>query len=152
MRDVPERGPVLVIGYGNALRRDDGIGPWVARELAALGLPQVRVRSVHQLVPELAAELAEARLAVFIDARVEPGRKPVTLEKLVPSAAAAVFAHGGDPGAVLSLAAVYGRVPPAVLVGVAGQDFRLGDGLSDFAAANARQALRLVRDLVQSAD
>ena len=33
MRDVPERGPVLVIGYGNALRRDDGIGPWVAREL-----------------------------------------------------------------------------------------------------------------------
>jgi hydrogenase maturation protease len=150
MRDLPEAGVVLVVGYGNELRRDDGLGPWVARELAALGLPHVRVRALHQLVPELAAELTNARLVIFIDAHVEPCRERVTMEWLVPSGSPEVFAHGADPAAFLSLASIYGPVPSAVLVAVAGQDFRLGDGLSDFAAANARQALRLVRDLVHS--
>jgi hypothetical protein len=32
-----------VIGYGNTLRGDDGIGPAVAEAVAALGLPGVRV-------------------------------------------------------------------------------------------------------------
>jgi hydrogenase maturation protease len=150
MMDLPEPGAVLVIGYGNELRRDDGVGPWVARELAALGLPQVRVRTLHQLVPELAAELAEAQLAVFIDARVGPSRKRVTMARLVPSANPQVFGHWADPGALLTLASAYGQAPAAVLVSVTGQDFGLGEGLSGVAAANARRALRLAQNLIYS--
>ncbi len=150
MKDLPERGVVLVIGYGNELRRDDGLGPQVARELAARDLPRVRVRTVHQLVPELAAELAEARLAVFIDARVGPNRKRVTIGRLLPSGPPEILAHWADPEALLALASVYGPAPQAVLVSVAGQDFGLGEGLSDFATANAQRALRLVRGLIRS--
>ena len=60
----------LVIGYGNTLRGDDGIGPAVAEAVAALGLPGVRVIVAHQLTPELAADLADAQLVVFVDAAV----------------------------------------------------------------------------------
>ena len=59
---------VLVIGYGNTLRGDDGIGPAVAGEIDRLAVPGVRVIVVHQLTPELAADLAACRRAVFIDA------------------------------------------------------------------------------------
>src|SRR5262245_61523511 len=133
MTSRPEPGVVLVIGYGNELRRDDGIGPSVARELAALGLPQVRVWTLHQLVPELAGKLPEGRLAVFIDARTGPSRKRVTMERLSPSADLEGFGHWADPGALLTLASVYGRAPAAVLVSVVGEDFGLGEGLSEFA-------------------
>jgi hypothetical protein len=120
----------------------------VARELAALGLPQVRVWTLHQLVPELAGELPEARLAVFIDARTGPSRKRVTMERLSPSADLEGFGHWADPGALLTLASVYGRAPAAVLVSVVGEDFGLGEGLSEFADTNARRALRLVQHLI----
>jgi hydrogenase maturation protease len=152
MTTLPEPGGVLVIGYGNELRRDDGVGPWVARQLVALGLPEVRVRILHQLVPELAAELAETRLAIFIDAQIGPSQEEaVALERLVPSENSEVLGHRVDPRALLTLASVYGRAPMAILVSVAGEDFGLGEGLSDFAAVNARRALCLVQNLIGQA-
>lgn len=58
---------VIVIGYGNTLRSDDGAGQQVAEIIVHWHLPQVRSISVHQLTPELAAPIAEAELAIFID-------------------------------------------------------------------------------------
>ena len=52
---------ILVIGYGNTLRRDDAVGCLIADEVACWQRPGVRSMSVAQLTPELAAELAAAR-------------------------------------------------------------------------------------------
>lgn len=57
----------LLIGLGNMLRGDDGVGPYLA-ERAAGQWPQLRVRGVHQMTPELSSDLAEARRVLFIDA------------------------------------------------------------------------------------
>ena len=46
----------LVIGYGNTLRSDDGVGVWIAGQLAVLHLPNVDVRTCHQLFPELSSD------------------------------------------------------------------------------------------------
>ena len=66
----------LVIGYGNRLRGDDGVGWEVASRLAA-AVPSeaAHILTVHQLTPELAEPVSEADLVIFIDAsRVgEPG-------------------------------------------------------------------------------
>jgi hypothetical protein len=56
----------LVIGYGNSLRGDDSIGIKVAQMVADWHLPKVRSLSSHQLTPELAAELAQVDLTIFI--------------------------------------------------------------------------------------
>jgi len=46
---------VLVIGYGNTLRGDDGLGQRAAEALAQRALPDgVEVLSCHQLTIELA--------------------------------------------------------------------------------------------------
>ncbi|HEY9173382.1 MAG TPA: hydrogenase maturation protease, partial [Verrucomicrobiae bacterium] len=52
---------LLVIGYGNTLRRDDGIGPKVAEAVAELNLPGVRSLACPQLTPELAEPIAHAK-------------------------------------------------------------------------------------------
>jgi hypothetical protein len=46
--------------------------------------------------------------------------------------------------------AVYGRAPEAWLVAVVGEDFALGECLSEWATANARRALRLLADAIGS--
>jgi hydrogenase maturation protease len=66
----------LVIGYGNRLRGDDGVGWEVASRLAA-AVPSeaAHILTVHQLTPELAELVSEADLVIFIDASHvgEPG-------------------------------------------------------------------------------
>ena len=53
---------LLVIGVGNPLREDDGVGWRLAEALAQAG---VEVHTCHQLLPELAAELGRVDLVLF---------------------------------------------------------------------------------------
>jgi hydrogenase maturation protease len=143
-------GGVLVIGYGNTLRGDDGIGPAVAGAVAGLGLPGVRVLVARQLTPELAADIADARLVVFVDAAAGP--EPVTAVRLGAAAGGPVMTHAADPRDLLALArAAYGRSPEAWLVTAAGADFGFRDGLSPTARENAREALGRVEGLIRGA-
>ena len=59
----------LVIGYGNELRGDDGLGPYIAARVEEQCLPHVRTLTVHQLTPELTAFLEDAfvALASYVD-------------------------------------------------------------------------------------
>lgn len=139
---------VLVIGYGNTLRGDDGIGPEVATALAALELPGVRAMAVPQLTPELAVELADARLAVFVDAAVDRGNG-VTVEFLVLDPLGHSLTHAADPRSLLALTlTVYGRLPPAWLVTAAGRDFGFMSGLSEAGRIHAVAAVARVRKLL----
>jgi len=113
--------PVLIIGYGNALRGDDGAGPEAGRRLEAL-LPRrwASVLAAQQLLPELAEPLSRVKLAIFIDAdcRLQPGRiRRRTLR--TPAHASANGPHAQGPEGILRLARqVYGRCPRALLYGV----------------------------------
>jgi hydrogenase maturation protease len=53
-------GEVLVIGYGNTLRRDDAVGPLSAEEVSRWGRPGVVPLDLAQLLPELAERLSRA--------------------------------------------------------------------------------------------
>jgi hydrogenase maturation protease len=131
---------VLVIGYGNPLRGDDGFGPLVVERLTDdARLAGACLLARHQLTPELAEDVARARLVAFVDARLEPGR-PGRLR--VERAAAAEGEAGGPsshhmgPDAVLALSdRVYGRAPPAVVVSVTAGSVEAGEGLTSAVAA-----------------
>ena len=63
---------MLIIGYGNPLRGDDGVG-WRVAEAAGTALPEgaATVLAVHQLTPELSAPISRAGRVVFVDAAAE---------------------------------------------------------------------------------
>ena len=142
-------GSVLLLGYGNELRGDDGAGPRVAREVASWRLPEVRVLTPHQLTPELAEPLAGASLAIFVDASLEGHPGGLWIRSLRPSPAAPTSSHGGDPGWLLALAArLFGHAPEAYLLAVPGVSFGLGEGLSRIAQLGVEEALRWIGDLL----
>jgi hydrogenase maturation protease len=83
---------VLIIGYGNPLRSDDGVG-WQAAELLTDDprLADAQILACHQLTPELAEDVSRAGFVVLIDASTEPG-VPGSVETRTTSTRAAFSA------------------------------------------------------------
>ena len=122
---------VLVIGYGNPLRGDDGVGCVIAEELAKrISDPDSKIQVVacHQLNPELAEPIAETRAVIFIDASVELEPGEVRVTTLAPDRfSPAAFAHSMKPSALLATASeLFGQAPPAKTVGIGAASFDTG--------------------------
>jgi hydrogenase maturation protease len=77
-------GSLLVIGYGNTLRSDDGVGQRVAEAVTALSLPDVKTVSCDLLTPEWADPISQAKQVIFVDASVDAARE-VQLRPLAPA-------------------------------------------------------------------
>ena len=108
---------MLVIGYGNELRQDDGVGPRVARIVAGWQRPDLEGIAVHQLTPELAERISQADRVMFVDAGHDNALVQARL--LEPDQAAPSWSHTCEPQSLLALAeALYGSRPNAWLMEV----------------------------------
>lgn len=141
----------LVIGYGNPLRGDDGVGWWVAEATAAC-LP-VEVLTTHQLTPELSATISKAKQLVFVDAAATgtPGQVNVLPLSVSDQAAiaSAFDSHLVLPDQLLGMAArLFGHAPEAYLVTIAGESFALSEELSPPVAAAVPEAVRRIAALL----
>jgi len=104
---------LLVIGYGNTLRGDDGVGPRVVEAVAAMHLPDVDTIVCQQLSPEHTAPISLARAVIFVDAAVDV-LNAVQLRPLEPGDTTQLMAHAADPRTMLALSRdVFGSVPSA---------------------------------------
>jgi hydrogenase maturation protease len=104
---------ILVIGYGNTLRGDDGVGSRVAEAVAAMNLPGVRTLVCPMLTPELADPISRAAKVIFVDAAVD-APKEVQWRRLEPNETSQLMAHAANPRTMLALARdVFGHVPEA---------------------------------------
>ena len=135
---------VLVIGYGNPGRRDDGLGPALAAEMEAQNLPGLDVDSDYQLTVEDSHAVAEHDLVVFADAALE-GREPYYFRPLEPrmnGPAGGVSSHGVEAEEVLALAGqLFAARVEAYVLGIRGYEFnRFEEGLSERAHANPQQS------------
>ncbi len=135
---------VLVIGYGNPLRRDDGVGPRVARHIARWRRPGVTARALHQLTPELAADLAAVSHALFVDAGSSLER--IETRRVEPRTQASSLAHTADPGRLLAWTqTLYGRRPEGCLLTIPIDDTDFGVCFSPLARQGLRAALAWTR-------
>ncbi|MBD2439986.1 hydrogenase maturation protease [Nostoc sp. FACHB-110] len=140
---------VMVIGYGNDLRSDDGIGQIIASEIASWHLSTVKSLAVHQLTPELADALANAELAIFVDAYVPLESFDVQVQSLSPSGENAIAGHTSDPQALLALTkTLYGHCPPALWVTVPGVNFEFGDRISEITETGKAIALGKIMQIL----
>jgi hydrogenase maturation protease len=156
---------VLVVGYGNPLRSDDGVGPAVAERLMAdPRLDGAEVRTAHQLTPELALDASEVDLLVLIDAAdgVPPGE--VVVRDLAEGGREGIadggsagraeeagppLTHHVDPASIVALAAeLWGSSPRTVLVGVGPVSFELGETLTPVVEAAVPAAVEAVAAII----
>ena len=143
---------VCIIGFGNPLRSDDGIGWLAARALrAAWPAEAVRVEAAQQLLPEMADWIAEAGFVIFIDACWDsiPGR--IRSHTVFPAdvKTMSMTHHFSPQGLLADAARLYHHCPEAIVVSVGGDTFDYGEGLSKNASAVFPAVLTHVKKLVQ---
>ena len=141
----------LVIGYGNTLRGDDGVGYRIAEAVMEWDLPTVRVLACHQLTPELAEAIAQVERVVFVDAAIaDLGASPqVTLEPLTLEGGETFTTHSATPSALLALTQwLYQVTPDAFQLTVPALDFDLGETFSPTTSLGQTLALEKLQFLL----
>ncbi len=152
--DATEPGPgLLVIGYGNELRGDDGAGLHVARAVQTLGLPGVKVLAVSQLTPEIAAEIASAGMVLFVDASADAELQGFEIRPLAPGGESITLGHAAGPQWLLSLTRqLYGQTLPARLLTLAAPKIDFGEELSPGCQDAVAAAVQYILSIILSAE
>ena len=162
-------GSILIIGYGNSLRNDDGAGCRVSDIVASWDLPYVRSLTVHQLTPELAEPIAQSELAIFIDAWIDTcvekndlaSNRPKlkSLKSIVQIHKIAVAAklddsylpelgHTSDPRSLILLAQkIYGQSPIAYSLLLPAVNWDFGEQISAVTRKSIDQAVDFLKNL-----
>lgn len=145
----PANPRVLVIGYGNTLRGDDGVGPRLAEAVAGLKLEGVATLTCDLLTPELADNISRAEQVVFVDATVAETVE-AQLRPLAPADSSQLMAHAADPRTMLALARdVFGHAPQAWLLTIPVAQMAIGENLSAIAQINFEQGLKLLKTFLE---
>ncbi|MGD8451158.1 MAG: hydrogenase maturation protease [Phycisphaerae bacterium] len=147
------RRRVLVIGYGNPGRLDDGLGPALAAWLEELALRDVTVEANYQLSVEDGAQAAEHDVVIFADAALR-GSEPFFFRRLrVPEKAELGFStHSVEPAGVMAVAhKLFGARTTGYVLGIRGYAFdRFGEELSEQARANLAAATAFLEGVLRS--
>lgn len=152
--------PVLILGYGNVDRQDDGVA-WhvIARLAQRLGCafassPEEEIQLSHQgldflfvlqLTPEIAESISQYRRVCFVDAHT--GRVPLDIQVASVTAQyqSSPFTHHLTPSTCLAFAqSLYQSQPEAILVSIRGYEFGFSRSLSPRTNALAEQAVEQI--------
>lgn len=148
----------LIVGYGNTLRGDDGLGPYVVGRLGTDSLPTgTRCLCLPQLDISLVEPLPRADVAIFVDARDDDDDALLRVDQIVPP-----DLSGSSPGMphtthaiglplLLGLAVQwYGRAPACYLLQPKGVDFSICETLSATAQRSAALAGQAILHLLRA--
>jgi hydrogenase maturation protease len=147
---------ILIIGYGNPDREDDGVAWHILERLAerlgrpdpaqaaeslegADGVPDLLCRL--QLDPDLAETVADYDRVCFVDAHTGAYAEDVRFEEIAGRFQTSPFTHHMTPETVLALAAtLHKRAPGGAVVSVRGYQFGFAHALSPATAQLAEAA------------
>lgn len=142
-------GRVLVLGYGNPGRRDDGLGPALAARIEVAGLPGVETDADYQLTIEDAAAMACFERVLFADASHD-AEAPCELRRLEPAPAIEFSSHTITAEAVVAICEEhFGPAPEAWMLAIRGYEFDFAEGLTERATHNLDRATAFVHDLIR---
>ncbi|MBO6507760.1 MAG: hydrogenase maturation protease [Roseibium sp.] len=132
---------MLLIGYGNPGRGDDGLGPAFSEAMAGRRIAGLAVDTDYQLVAEHALAISDHDMVVFADAEMNASGA-YSFREIQAGEPEVLGSHSLGPEAVLALCnTLYGARPRAFLLGIAGYEFgEVREGLSDRATANLAEA------------
>lgn len=142
--------PLLVYGYGNPGRQDDGLGVRLVEELEAWaheqGMRGVVFDSNYQLNAEDALAVASSREVIFVDAAVE-GAEPFEFRRLVAGRQISFSTHAMPPESILALAEeLYNATPPAWILAIRGYAWEVQEPISPQARSNLDAAFHFLCD------
>lgn len=152
---------ILLIGYGNPDREDDGVAWHILRALTIkLGLQSpesyedefpesslIDFAFYLQLTPEMAEDISEYQHVCFVDAHTGNIPEPVRLIDVESEFQRSPFTHHLTPQSLLSMCeTIYKKRPDAALLSVLGYRFLFTRQLSEETTTLVPQAVDLIWD------
>jgi hydrogenase maturation protease len=141
---------IALVGIGNILRGDDGLGNYIIEAFASLKMNNVNTFAVHQLQIELLEELQYFDAVIFVDASLK--KDALSFEKVhagsfVPTASS----HRMDAEMLVQLSKkLYHSNTCFYSCAVKGYHFEMGNNLSPQAKANAKKAIEKIVSFIKS--
>jgi hydrogenase maturation protease len=147
---------ILLYGYGNPGRADDGLGPafiekvrhWINNH----HIQYLSVDSNYQLNIEDAYSIRDYDIVIFADASVED-IEHYKLTRLQPAEKVNFTMHSVSPSYVLYLCReMYGHSPESFLLHIRGYSFEMHEGLSDAGMGNLKRAFEFMKSFLMEPD
>lgn len=144
----------VVIGLGNPLMTDEGIGVWLISELLRqkADFPRVGFYDLGTSGTRVLHTIAGKNKAVFVDCALM-GEKPGTIRRFTPEEVMSVKAlehfslHEGDLMAILRLSRRLGEYPGEVVIfGIQPVDLSPGKAISPTLAAGVGEYLAIISE------
>lgn len=144
---------VLILGYGNPMRSDDGLGWQVAVELFRTNRsPELEILPCHQLTPELAPAVSRAETVVFVDCEQGDNPGEICCREVLPESGSVSLTHHLTPGALLTVGSeLFGACPRAYLLSMQGENYSAGDSFSAPVSRRLGDLKTKLRQLIQEA-
>lgn len=141
---------ILVYGFGNPGRMDDGLGVYLAGKIAEWaernGMANVHTDSNYQLNIEDADVIKDYDIVVFADASVEELGHGFSVTKLDGVKELSFTTHEASPGYVVCLcSSLFGYIPESYLLHIKGYEWNLKEGLSAKGQNNLEKAFSLMK-------
>jgi hydrogenase maturation protease len=142
------RETVLLLGYGNPGRLDDGLGAALAAQVELLALPGVTAQADYQLCLEDAEAAARHDVVIFADAATS-GAEPFSFQRVSAASNLGFSTHALQPEAVLGLAQqLFGARTVGYTLAIRGYAFNeYEESLTGQARANLAAAVAFIRRL-----
>jgi hydrogenase maturation protease len=155
-RSASDKTPprILLYGYGNPGRQDDGVGVLLVEELGEWARLNERhsltLDSNYQLNVEDALSAAEHDVVIFADAS-RSQLEDFRFQALRPSATVSSFTHSMSPERVIALSRdLYGARPAAFLLTVRGYEWEPNGPLTSGARRNLEAAKAYIMPFLES--
>jgi hydrogenase maturation protease len=145
---------ILVYGYGNPGRQDDGLAAALVESLeawaAAQGLTGIAFESNYQLNVEDAETISHQDLVIFADASQED-IEDFCLTRVEGEGELSFTTHAASPDYVFKLCQdLFDRHPTVLLLHIKGYAWDFREGLSDRALENLQRAVTFMKSLLKN--
>lgn len=143
---------ILVYGYGNPGRQDDGLGVMLAEEIGQWslenGITHIQTDSNYQLNLEDAATIVNCDVVIFADASKEDIPN-FNFETLIPSEKVEFTMHAVSPAFILHLCGqVFNHRPEAYLLHIRGHEWEFMENMTRQARTNLDDACEFVKKFI----
>ena len=138
---------VLIYGFGNPGRQDDGLGPALIQKLEDESLKCVMLDSDYQLNIENAAEIAKSQVVIFVDASESDDSEPFSFNKVKPAHEITFTTHTLSPESLLALTnELYNKHVDAYVLAMKGYSWEFEEGLTVKAEENLNAAFSFIKE------
>jgi len=134
---------MLIVGIGNPIRSDDGIGNYICEKITTMNMAGVETLCIQQLQVEFIEAFSSYDVVMIVDASVNGA--DAEIRPIQQGSSSIPSSHHMHPQELSSIAELTMNISPKfVLCTVKGTNFDFGEDFSETAIRNANTAISLI--------